>query len=261
MAQKEKFVAYLRVSTAKQGLGTDGVGGLGIDAQRETVRQYVARHGGKIIAPEFVEQESGKNDARPELAKAIERCELTGATLLVANLSRLSRDIVFLFTLKKNGVPFVAADVPEFNTLTLGVMASVAQYERELTSTRTAAAMQASQARRKAAIARGETDKDGEPIRLLGGYRANAADIRDYREQGVEAVKTKADCAAEKKRKMIESFLAQRMSLNAMAAQLNEDGIETRRKGMWTATSVKHVILRLKLTPPSRAAVASGKVH
>src|SRR3954463_6854012 len=106
-AKAQKFVAYLRVSTAKQGRS-----GLGLEAQRHAVRQFVASRGGKIIAPEFVEVETGKRNDRPDLEQALKRCRLTGATLVVAKLDRLSRNAAFLMTLRDSGVDFVAADLP-----------------------------------------------------------------------------------------------------------------------------------------------------
>src|SRR5215472_3491493 len=113
-----KFVSYIRVSTARQGRS-----GLGLEAQREAVRQFVAMRGGKIIVPEFVEVESGKRNDRPELDKALKRCRVTGATLVVAKLDRLSRNAAFLMNLRDSGVEFVAADLPDANTMTVGVMA------------------------------------------------------------------------------------------------------------------------------------------
>jgi DNA invertase Pin-like site-specific DNA recombinase len=100
-----------------------------LEAQQTAVRQFVAGRGGRIIAPEFVEVESGKNDKRPELQKALNRCRVTGATLVVAKLDRLSRHAAFLMTLRDSGVDFVAADLPEANTMTVGVMAVVAQHQ------------------------------------------------------------------------------------------------------------------------------------
>jgi DNA invertase Pin-like site-specific DNA recombinase len=111
------------------------------------VRQFVAQRGGEIIAPEYREIESGKVNNRPELEKAMKRCRLTGTMLLVAKLDRLSRNAAFLMTLKDSGVPFVAADMPDANTLTIGVMASLAQHEREVISKRTKAALEAARAR------------------------------------------------------------------------------------------------------------------
>src|ERR1700687_5387768 len=161
-----KFVAYLRVSTARQGKS-----GLGLEAQREAVRQFVTSRAGRIIAPEFVEVESGKRNDRPELVKALKRCRLTGATLVVAKLDRLSRNAAFLMTLRDSDVEFIAADLPEANTMTVGVMAVVAQHEREAISQRTRAALAASKARG----------------RKLGGFRAGAPNIAIHQRAGVKA--------------------------------------------------------------------------
>ncbi len=137
-----RFVSYLRVSTARQGRS-----GLGLEAQREAVRAYVEGRAGTIISPEFLETESGKRNDRPQLQAALARCRATGATLVVAKLDRLSRNAAFLLTLRDSGVPFVAADMPEANTLTIGILAVVAQAEREAISARTKAALAAAKAR------------------------------------------------------------------------------------------------------------------
>jgi len=223
--QTSKFVAYLRVSTAKQGRS-----GLGLEAQREAVRQFVAGRGGKIIAPEFVEVETGKRNDRPELDKALKRSRLTGATLVVAKLDRLSRNAAFLMTLRDSGVDFVAADLPEANTMTVGVMAVVAQHEREAISHRTKAALAAAKARGK----------------MLGGFRAGAPNIGSYQRKGVEAACQRALQAAEERREAIEELQRERLSLNAMAARLNTDSVRASRGGRWTATAVRRIIERLK---------------
>lgn len=119
------FVTYLRVSTQRQGQS-----GLGLEAQQKAVQDYAASCGGAVLA-EFVEVESGKRNDRPKLAQAMQRCRLTGAVLLIAKLDRLSRDAHFLIGLEKAGVEFVAADMPHANRLTVGIMALVAQQERE----------------------------------------------------------------------------------------------------------------------------------
>src|SRR5262245_21085937 len=137
-----KFVAYLRVSTDRQGKS-----GLGLEAQREAVQRFIQARGGVIVAREYVEVESGKRNDRPKLAQALKQCRLTGATLVVAKLDRLSRNAAFLLTLRDSGVDFVAADLPEANTMTVGVMAIVAQHEREAISARTKAALAAARAR------------------------------------------------------------------------------------------------------------------
>src|SRR5688572_17315599 len=102
-----RFVAYYRVSTQAQGRS-----GLGLEAQREAVKDYLA--GGKrgLIA-EYVEVESGKQNVRPELGKALAACRVHGATLVVAKIDRLSRNAAFLLTLRDAGVDFVAVDLPD----------------------------------------------------------------------------------------------------------------------------------------------------
>jgi DNA invertase Pin-like site-specific DNA recombinase len=224
MAQKGKFVAYIRVSTAKQGKS-----GLGLEDQRDSVRKYVAEVGGKIIAPEFKEVESGKRNDRPELEKALKRCRLTGATLVVAKLDRLSRNAAFLLTLRDSGVKFVAVDLRDANTLTVGVMATVAQYERELISKRTKDALAVA---RKRGVA-------------LGGYREKSPNIARFQKKAVQAVREGADARAEEWRDTIEGLQAEGLSLNAMAARLNKDGLPTSRGGAWTATTVRRVMARL----------------
>lgn len=217
-----KFVAYLRVSTQKQGRS-----GLGLEAQREAVKRLVAERGGNIIAPEYVEQESGKRDDRPELAKAMKRCRATGATLVVAKLDRLSRNVAFLMQLRDSGIEFVAADLPTLNTMTIAVMAGVAQHERELISQRTKDALQAARARGK----------------RLGGLRKGAANIRRHQKAGTEAAQEAALRWAEDRREMFEALKGEGLSLAKMAERLTEDGIRTRRGGSrWTPTQVHRVM-------------------
>ena len=214
-------MTYLRVSTARQGRS-----GLGLEAQREAVRQFVSSRGGRIITPEFVEVETGKRNDRPELVAALKRCRVTSATLVVAKLDRLSRNAAFLMTLRDAGVEFVAADLPEANTMTVGVMAVVAQHEREAISQRTKAALAAAKARGT----------------LLGGRRTGAANIASYQCRGVAAAREKAREAAELRRDAIEALAFERLSFNAMAARLNADCVTTSRGDRWTATAVKRTI-------------------
>ena len=137
-----KFVSYLRVSTAKQGRS-----GLGLEAQREAVRAFLAGRGWPPVA-EFVEIESGeRDDNRPALDKAMRECRLHGATLVIAKLDRLSRDAHFLLGLQKGAVPFVCADMPDANEMTVGIMSVIAQAERKMISKRTREALAAAKAR------------------------------------------------------------------------------------------------------------------
>ncbi len=136
-----KFVSYLRVSTK-----TQGASGLGLEAQRAAVAGFL--NGGRwSVIREVVEVESGKRADRPKLAEALSLCRLHGATLLVAKLDRLSRNAAFLFNLRDAGVKFIAADMPEANEMTVGIMAVVAEGERKAISKRTTEALAAAKVR------------------------------------------------------------------------------------------------------------------
>src|SRR3954470_21772056 len=136
-----RTVAYYRVSTDKQGRS-----GLGLDAQKAAVKAFLDGKGWPSLA-EFAEVESGRRVDRPELAKALEACRRTGATLVIAKLDRLSRNASFLLSLRDAGVEFVATDMPHANRLTVGIMALVAEDEAERISARTKAALAAARAR------------------------------------------------------------------------------------------------------------------
>src|SRR3954451_13181762 len=129
-----RFISYYRVSTARQGQS-----GLGLEAQKAAVRAYLDGGDWQLVGA-FTEIESGKNNDRPQLAKALAECRLRNATLVIAKLDRLSRNAAFLLNLKDAGVDFVCADMPDANKLTIGIMALIAQNEREAISARTKAA-------------------------------------------------------------------------------------------------------------------------
>jgi len=129
-----KYVGYYRVSTQKQGNS-----GLGLEAQRTDVCRFISKDG-ELIA-EYQDIESGKNNNRPSLINAIEECKKSGATLLIAKLDRLSRNASFVFTLRDSKVNFVCCDMPDANSVTIGIMAVLAQDERERTSHRTKSAL------------------------------------------------------------------------------------------------------------------------
>src|SRR5258706_12162978 len=136
-----KWISYLRVSTDRQGKS-----GLGIEAQRNSVAEYL-NGGNWSLVKEYVEVESGKRTDRPMLAEAIKACRAYGAKLVIAKLDRLSRDAHFLLGLEKAGIDFVAADMPNANRLTVGIMAMVAEEERRMISKRTKEALAAAKAR------------------------------------------------------------------------------------------------------------------
>ena len=129
------------MSTARQGLS-----GLGLEAQRKAIEDFAASRGADVLA-HFTEIESGRRADRPELAKALHHAKVTGATLVIAKLDRLSRNAAFLLALRDSGVRFVAVDMPEANDLTVGIMALVAEAEREAISRRTKEALAVAKAR------------------------------------------------------------------------------------------------------------------
>src|SRR5216683_3959739 len=137
----DSFVSYLRVSTDRQGRS-----GLGIEAQRAAVASYLAGFGAEPIK-EFIEVESGKRADQPELTRALAECRVRKATLVIAKLDRLARDAHFLLGLQRSDVAFTAADMPNANRLTGGIMAMVAEEERRAISERTKAALAAAKAR------------------------------------------------------------------------------------------------------------------
>jgi DNA invertase Pin-like site-specific DNA recombinase len=215
-----KFVSYLRVSTARQGRS-----GLGLEAQRQAVEDFL-NGGSWELAREFVEIESGKNADRPQLAKAFQLCRLIGAKLVIAKLDRLSRDAHFLLGLEKAGVDFVAADMPQANRLTIGIMAVMAQHEREMISERTKAALAA--AKRRGV--------------KLGGFRG-AHFTAKHVKAAVAARQEKARARALDLAPTIEELRAAgRESLRELAAGLDERGIPAAKGGRWSANQVARML-------------------
>src|SRR5271163_2826117 len=143
---KGRFVSYLRVSTARQ-----GVSGLGLEAQREAVARYL-NGGSWSLVQEVVEIESGKRNDRPAIAEALRLCRLHRATLIIAKLDRLARNVHFISSLMESGVDFVACDFPEANRLTVHILAAVAEHAAAMISARSKAALAAAKAR---GVARG----------------------------------------------------------------------------------------------------------
>tara|TARA_R110002126_G_scaffold291062_1_gene450184 strand:+ start:6645 stop:7313 length:669 start_codon:yes stop_codon:yes gene_type:complete len=218
----QRFIAYYRVSTAKQGQS-----GLGLEAQQAAVADYLTSNTGELIT-EYTEIQSGSKDNRPELQAALRQCRLTGATLLIAKLDRLSRNRSFLMSVQDSSVKFVAVDMPEANHFTVGLMACLADYERELISERTKAAL-------KAAKARGVK---------LGNPRLNEVRHTDT-SAATEARTTKAK---QRNAEILEIINEMRdstgteVSLRDLTKMLNDAGYKTSRGKEWHPTSVSRVL-------------------
>ncbi len=218
-----KFVTYFRVSTQRQ-----GASGLGLDAQREAVRQHLNGGDWSVVA-EFVEIESGRktDQDRPKLREALGICKREGAVLLVAKLDRLARSVHFISGLMRAGVRFVAVDMPEANELTVHIMAAFAEHEAKRISQRTRDALAAARARGV----------------VLGG--AGAANLRP----NLERRQQDADAFAIKLRGVIDGMSARGMSQRAMVSELNALGVKTSTGRDWNLSQLQRTLKRLsKLT-------------
>lgn len=221
-----KFVGYVRVSTARQGHS-----GLGLLAQESAIQQHVVGRGGSLVQT-FKEVESGRDNARPQLAKALELARLTGAILVIAKLDRLSRNAAFLLALQESGVRFVATDMPDANELTVGIMALVAQQERQAISQRTREALHAAKVR---------GTKLGNPNGAAALRRAGKGN-----EAALKATQEIAGARAEALRNTLEELRGAGMeSLGQIASELNARGILTARHAKWHRSSVANLLRRL----------------
>lgn len=235
-----KWIAYLRVSTDRQGKS-----GLGLEAQRTSVTDFLNGGQWKLIK-EFVEVESGKRADRPQLEAALAACRLHGAKLVIAKLDRLSRDAHFLLGLDKAGVDFVAADMPNANRLTVGIMAMVAEEERRMISKRTKDALAAAKARGKQLGGRRRhvvgLDKHG---RKIYGEMVRAPADAIVKARAV--IQQRADARASDIGPTVKALQAAgATSLRAIAAGLNAQGIPTARgQGTWSAVQVARVLIRV----------------
>ena len=158
---------------------------------------------------------------------------ITGAVLIIAKLDRLSRNAAFLLALRDSGVRFLAVDMPEANELTIGIMALVAQAEREAISRRTKEAL---------AVAKARGVRLGNPNGAAALKRADKGAVALR-----EAVVANADAHAQDLRAVIEAIQSEgHVSLRAIAVELNRRGMRTRRGGRWGVSNVGNLLLRLK---------------
>lgn len=210
-----QYVSYLRVSTQRQGQS-----GLGIEAQRLAVDQFLRESGGTLLQ-EYVEVESGSRRVRPVLVQSIALCRERRATLLIAKLDRLGRNVAFVSSLMESGVEFVAMDAPYANRLMLHILAAFAEHERTLISERTKAALAAAK-RRGVRLGR-----NGE--RLAARHRAGALDFA--RSLQIEISNAKSAGAK---------------TLAQTARHLNSGGHRTRQGASWTASTVHRLLRRIQ---------------
>lgn len=224
-----RFISYLRVSTDRQGRS-----GLGLEAQRKAVADYL-NGGSWQLVEEVIEIESGGKNDRPQLQAAIEKCRAYGAKLVVAKIDRLTRDAGFLLSLRDAGIDFVAADMPDANRLTVGIMALVAEQEREAISQRTKAALAAAKAR---GIQLGAY-RDGQFVGRIG--------TREDVQRATQARMRKADAVAQDRRMALQDADPDGTApYAAIARRFNERGVPTASgRGSWTAAGVSRLKARL----------------
>ena len=215
----KRLVAYYRVSTDRQGQS-----GLGLEAQQQAVHTYLHGGTGHLVA-EYTEVESGKGSAeRPALQQAIAAAKRHKATLIIAKLDRLVRNVYFIAGLMESGVDFVAVDMPHANRLTIHILAAVAEHEREMISQRTRAALAAKKAR---------------------GFTLGCPCPAKGAALGVARLQREADRFARNVLPVIESIRHSGMTtLRGIAQALNARGIKTARGGTWEAQTVRNVLSR-----------------
>lgn len=231
MVSTGAFVAYYRVSTARQGRS-----GHGIAAQKAAVEAFLDGGDWRIVGS-FTEVESGKHADRPQLAEAFKACRIHGAKLVIAKLDRLSRDAHFLLGLERAGVDFVCADMPSANRLTVGILAVVAEEERRMISARTKAALQA--AKRRGVE--------------LGGFRGKHTLTNKTRTKARAAVQARvAARAADLAGAVKAAQAAGATSLRGIAAELDRQHIPTPRGSTWTPAAVARLLTQIKQLPGPR---------
>jgi len=205
----DKYISYIRVSTNRQGKS-----GLGLEAQNSVVDGFLSQSGGQLIN-EYVEVESGKRNSRAQLQNALEECKREGATLVIAKLDRLARNVHFISGLIESGVPFRAVDMPEANRFVLHIMAAVAEHEGRAISERTKAALAAAKARGV---------KLGQSCQALADQKI--ADANAY---------------SESMGPVIKRYKMNGLSIRKIADRLNFDKVPSYTGGKWHSSTIQRV--------------------
>lgn len=220
----KKFVAYYRVSTQKQGLS-----GLGLDAQKSAVSSYLQDTNHQLIA-EYTEIETAKgsnaSDKRPQLCKALEYAKKHGATLVIAKLDRLARNVHFVSGLLETGVEFVAADMPQANKVMIQMYSVMAEWERDQISMRTKAALDAARKR---------------------GVKLGRAGIKNL-SRNITERKNASKAFANKLAGVINGFRVQGLSQRAIVKELNQLKIPTIKGGAWSLIQLQRILSKITAT-------------
>jgi DNA invertase Pin-like site-specific DNA recombinase len=226
-SRRDKLVAYYRVSTDKQ-----ADSGLGLEAQQNAVGWFAERTGATIVGA-YQETESGRNNRRPELQRALDHARAARATLVVKTLDRLTRNLHFLTEMMDAGVEFVAVDQPEANRLTLHILAAVAEDETRRVSERTKAALAVAKSRGV----------------LLGGANPNCRNLppevrAKAAKAGGQARRLAADSYYQALAPRVKELRLSGMTQAAIAERFNAEGLTTQSGGPWTQVAILRVLRR-----------------
>jgi len=215
---KRKFVVYRRVSTSRQFQS-----GLGLDAQSESVRRYLSTQPDAVVLGDFVEAESGKNDDRPILHRAVELCRKENATLLVSKIDRLSRSLRLIMMLEQYRIRFIAADHPEMNELVCHIMVAIGQAERKTIAPRVREALRQAK---------------------LRGVKLGGPNIAEARQLANKARTEKAKEQNDRLRKVVVEVMEKTglSKLAEIAQALNLRGIKTARGSEFTPTHIHRLL-------------------
>ncbi len=221
------YVAYLRVSTQRQ-----GTSGLGLQAQQEIIQKYL---NGKTPIAEFVEVESGRKSDRPKLHEALELCKKKKATLIVAKMDRLSRNVTFTSQLLDSGIEIVFCDFPRANRLVLTIIAAISEYEAGLIRQRTKAALQ---------VKKEQGCQLGKPENLMRNLGKAIANSRKTNQERAHNNPNNKRAVA-----ILRSLVNKTTNYSEMARVLNDEGFLTSRGGRFSAKQVSILLNRYQISP------------
>lgn len=222
------YVAYLRVSTQRQ-----GTSGLGLQAQQEIIRKHL--NGSSPIA-EFIEVESGRKSDRPKLHEALEICKKNKATLIVAKMDRLSRNVAFTSQLLDSGIEIVFCDFPKANRLVLTIISAISEYEAGLIRQRTKAALQ---------VKKEQGYKLGKPENLIHNLDKAIANSRKTNQEKARNNPNNKRAVA-----ILRGLVNKTTNLSEMARILNDEGFLTSRGGRFCAKQISILLNRYQISPP-----------